>query len=269
MTINNDMAALVGFACEAFFYGFYTILFIVSIYLMNFNRSQGRSSPNRIIFIASILLFMCCSTHFGLEFGHFYTALSTRGVGGYADETRVLMGADMLIAVTDFTGELILIYRCWLLWSKNYWIIILPCLTSLGGLASVSGVIRLLQEIDPTSPQAPKSLVPLGLAGFTLPLCTNVFVTSLIAGRIWYISPRKAHDMPGVNFPIGRGRAAIDIVVESGALYLAVQLILVILFAIQHPAQGIACVIAVQIYGIAPSLIVIRVALGLSSSPSS
>jgi hypothetical protein len=157
--------------------------------------------------------------------------------------------------------------------------------------ASVSGVIRLLQEIDPTSPQAPKSLVPLGLAGFTLPLCTNVFVTSLIAGRIWYISPRKAHDMPGVNFPIGRGRAAIDIVVESGALYLAVQLILVILFAIQHPAQGIACVIAVQIYvrslshkyedqeihlnspckkqGIAPSLIVIRVALGLSSSPSS
>jgi len=179
------------------------------------------------------------------------------------------MGADMFIAVTDFIGESILIYRCWLLWSKNYWIIILPCLTSLGGLASVSGVIRLLQEIDPTSPMAPKSLVPLGLAGFTLPLCTNVFVTSLIAGRIWYISPRKAHDMPGVNFPIGRGRAAIDIVVESGALYLAVQLILVILFAIQHPAQGIVCVIAVQIYGIAPSLIVIRVALGLSSTPSS
>jgi hypothetical protein len=114
--------------------------------------------------------------------------------------------------------------------------------------ACVSGVIRLLQEINPTSPMAPKSLVPLGLAGFTLPLCTNVFVTSLIAGRIWYISPRKARDLPGVNFPVGRGRAAIDIVVESGALYLAVQLVLVILFALEHPAQGIVAAIAVQIY---------------------
>jgi hypothetical protein len=40
----------------------------------------------------------------------------------------------------------------------------------------------------------------------------------------------------------------MDIVIESGALYLAVQLVFVILFAIRHPAQGIIAVIAVQIY---------------------
>jgi hypothetical protein len=44
------------------------------------------------------------------------------------------------------------------------------------------------------------------------------------------------------------GRAAIDIVVESGVVYLAVQLVFVVLFAIRHPAQGIIGVIAVQIY---------------------
>jgi len=64
------------------------------------------------------------------------------------------------------------------------------------------------------------------------------------------------------------GRAAIDIVVESGMVYLAVQLVFVVLFAMRHPAQGIIGVIAVQIYGIAPSLIIIRVALGLSNTPS-
>ena len=114
--------------------------------------------------------------------------------------------------------------------------------------ACVSAVIRLLLRIDPTSPMAPKSLVPLGLAGFTLPLCTNVLVTGLIAGRIWYLSPRKAHHLPGGNLPVGRGRATIDIIVESGAIYLAVQLILVILFAIGHPAQAIVTLVAVQIY---------------------
>jgi hypothetical protein len=73
-------------------------------------------------------------------------------------------------------------------------------------------------------------------------------VTTLIATRIWYLSPRKVRDMRSAQFPTATGRAAIDIVVESGMLYLAVQLVFVVLFAIRHPAQGIVGVIAVQIY---------------------
>jgi hypothetical protein len=88
----------------------------------------------------------------------------------------------------------------------------------------------------------------LGLAAFSLPLGTNVIVTTLIATRIWYLSPRKARNMRSAQFPTRTGQAAIDIVVESGMLYLAVQLIFVVLFAIRHPAQGIVGVIAVQIY---------------------
>lgn len=59
---------------------------------------------------------------------------ATTGVNGFGNETYVLMSADFLVSVVDFIGQLILIYRCWLLWSKNYWIIILPFLTSLSGL---------------------------------------------------------------------------------------------------------------------------------------
>jgi hypothetical protein len=58
----------------------------------------------------------------------------TTGVKGFANETKALIGADLLISITDFIGELILIYRCWLLWSKNYGIIILPSLTAIGGI---------------------------------------------------------------------------------------------------------------------------------------
>ena len=75
-----------------------------------------------------------------------------------------------------------------------------------------------------------------------------MIVTSLIAGGIWYLSPRKARNMNSAQFPTRTGRAAIDIVIESGMLYLAVQMVFVILFAIRHPAQGIVGVIAVQIY---------------------
>ena len=101
------------------------------------------------------------------------------------------------------------------------------------------------------------------------------------------LSPRRLRDLRGVYIPQGMGRAVIGIVIESGALYLVVQLIFVVLFAIHHPAQGIVGVIAVQVYvrkviacfriiswilllrqGIAPALIIIRVALGMSNTPT-
>ena len=54
--------------------------------------------------------------------------------------------------------------------------------------------------------------------------------------------------MRGAQFPTGIGRAAIDIVIESGVLYIAVQLIYAILFTIDDPARIIVGAIAVHIY---------------------
>jgi hypothetical protein len=105
-----------------------------------------------------------------------------------------------------------------------------------------------LPHLNPNAKVVPQHLVSLGVAGFVLPLCSNVIVTTLIAVRIWYLSPRKAHGVQGTYFPASTGRAAIDIVIESGMLYLAVQLVFVVLFALRHPAQDIAGMMAVQIY---------------------
>ena len=50
------------------------------------------------------------------------------------------------------------------------------------------------------------------------------------------------------HFPTGIGRAAFDIVIESGMLYLAEQLIIVISIAGRLPSQSIVIGISVQIY---------------------
>ncbi len=129
--------------------GCYTVLFALSIYLMLRGPRRG-TGVNKPIFIISGLLYLSCSTHFALEFSHFYQVLVcanyiearqsltppqiAKGVKGFANETNPLIGADLLISITDFIGELILIYRCWLLWSKNYWVIILPSLISIASL---------------------------------------------------------------------------------------------------------------------------------------
>lgn len=90
----------------------------------------------------------------------------------------------------------------------------------------------------------PVSLVPLGIATYALPLCTNVIITALIVGRIWYHTYRSSEIVTS-NDSV---RRAMIIISESGALYLVTQLIFVVTFAMKHPAQAIMAVIAVQIY---------------------
>ncbi|PIL23333.1 hypothetical protein GSI_14644 [Ganoderma sinense ZZ0214-1] len=264
--LSNDVAALLGFGCEAALWGSYTVLFMASSVLWLRRFKAPRRKLNVSIFLANCLLYASCTTHFALEFNHFYLILNATGVDHFADETMPLLGADILISFCDLLGDLILLYRCWVIWDKNHWVVAFPLVTATAGFGCIMGVAHLVLTIDPTSPVPPAALVPLGLAGYALPLATNCMATALIAGRL-YASAHSAEKRVGalMSGTMRAAQRAVEIIVESGALYLAVQLVFVVLFAMGHPAQAILAVVAVQIYGIAPTLIVIRVALGMSS----
>jgi len=265
MLLSNDLAALIGFACEAVLWGAYSILFVVSLIILARRRDENLGNP---VAYLNVLIFLSCTTHFALEFNHFYTTLgATELVNGYANETTQLMGADFLISWIDLLGDLILIYRCWMVWDNNYYVIVLPLLSSITGFCCMISALDILLAVNPTAPSPPAEVFSLGLAAYVLPLCTNVIVTSLIVYRIWSTS----RAIPGAPIQIGQGvtRRAIMLIIESGAIYLAVQLVFVALFAMKSPAEAILAVIAVQTYGIAPTLIIMRVGLGISSENSS
>ncbi|KAF8825505.1 hypothetical protein HHX47_DHR6000114 [Lentinula edodes] len=198
-----------------------------------------------------------------------------------SDETHLLAGADMIFSISDFCSQLILIYRCYLVWSRNPWVVVLPILISCAsvgkllrylfpipnhlclGLACGIGLIGLVLTISPNAPQAPAAIVPIGTAAFSMSLCLNFIVSALIVGRIWYIT--------GLNREIKTDsaiRRASAIIIESGLLFLAAQLVFVVLFAIKHPAQAIVEPIATQIYGISPTLIIVRVGMGSTFEPT-
>ncbi|KAI0297895.1 hypothetical protein B0F90DRAFT_1926747 [Multifurca ochricompacta] len=232
MALSNDMAALIGFACEAVAYGAYCVLFILTMLLLS-KMKRAKRDINTPITIASIFLFLVCTAHFAIEFNHYYTTLQAIGVNHFADETNPLLGADLLISLADLIGDAILIYRCWLIWGKNYFVIIIH--HSVPWLASSRCISCLVSiQLRPSSEFA----CSLATAGYSLPLATNVLVTLLIISRIWYLSPSGAPVFGNASDLRG-------------------------LFAAKHPAQAIIAVIAVQIYGIVPTLIILRVARGI------
>ncbi|KIP07248.1 hypothetical protein PHLGIDRAFT_30119 [Phlebiopsis gigantea 11061_1 CR5-6] len=247
-----DIAAILGFVCEATLWGINLVAFglALSVLIPCFRRDGS----NKVILSLSTLLFLSCTVHYALEFRHFHVTLNTTGVDGFANETDVYFGADLLISIADFFGDLILIYRCWLIWNKNYYVTILPLLTSIGGLICAAEVGHLVHGTHSATPSP--SIVPLGLASFTLPFCTNGMVTLLIVGRIWFTSrTMKAYTMPSA-------RSVMAIMIESGALYFAVQLVFVTLYGMNNPAEEVIIPMAVQVYGIASFLIVIQSGLG-------
>ena len=54
-------------------------------------------------------------------------------MNGFAFETNMLLGADLMISVCDLLGDVILIYRCWVMWGRSYWVVVLPGLSAAAG----------------------------------------------------------------------------------------------------------------------------------------
>ncbi|KAH8985665.1 hypothetical protein EDB92DRAFT_2026958 [Lactarius akahatsu] len=115
-------------------------------------------------------------------------------------------------------------------------------------VACVAEVVHLLLGFNPSAPVAPVSFVPLAVAGYALPLATNVLVTVLIVLRIWYFSPAKNTQLRGTSTP--------------SRTYMVTQIIFVVLVVVRHPAQAVIADIAVQIYGNVPTLIIIYATYG-------
>ena len=112
--------------------------------------------------------------------------------------------------------------------------------------ACIMQVVHYVVTLDPTSPTPPKPMLPLTLAGYSLPLCTNVMATALITTRIYWLS----RGTTGEGFRSARAisRSAMATIVESGALYLAIQVAYVVLLSLEHPVDAIIAVMACQIY---------------------
>lgn len=55
------------------------------------------------------------------------------GVVNFANETKILIGADILVSTTDFIGHMVLIHRCYYVWGQNKYIVVVPFLTVVAG----------------------------------------------------------------------------------------------------------------------------------------
>ncbi|KAI3621025.1 hypothetical protein WG66_013373 [Moniliophthora roreri] len=248
-----------------FYTGMNAVLFSICVWVLVYYKKRTSSGLNIPLLVTAVILYLFCTIRIGIDLGRGIVAFfgTREPVAFYTDISnwsRVFREA--LYVTNSMVADFLVIYRLYVVWGYNRKITVGPILLLLG--SSISGYIT-VWEISRAANGSifEKQVSVWATALFSLSMATNIIVTSLIAGRIWYIGLRTSKNL-GRQHGVKYSRAFV-VIVESGALYSASLFILLILYSTNNHAQLILYNCTSQIVGIAPTLIIVRVGLGLSS----
>ncbi|KAJ7451469.1 hypothetical protein B0H11DRAFT_2288999 [Mycena galericulata] len=174
-------------------YGAYFVLFVIAVYLHSLARDQHTSTASALrspVFIGTISLFITITTHWVMTIIAVYTAFQTSPdspfFAFYQDPLPpVALVRNIFLLLSWSIGDLIIIHRLWVVWSRDTFVIIFPLCTWLGLIASGIGqnVVNYLYYLTPTE------IFSVVRGWFTsqlvFTLCTTVYCTVLIAYCIY------------------------------------------------------------------------------------
>ncbi|KAJ7141704.1 hypothetical protein C8R43DRAFT_1071603 [Mycena crocata] len=160
----------------------------------------------------------------------------------------------VVFPANTLVADCVLIWRCWIVWNRNFKIVIIPIVSTIAG--AILGFLSVASEVHfILHPDIDRnSFADFATPWFGLSLATTLTATLLIIFRI-------------ITMSEGRGRGygrVIEIVVESAALYCVILIIFLPFLVRGLTVAGYPEAILVQVTGMAPTLIVARVSLGLA-----
>jgi hypothetical protein len=180
---------------------------------------------------------------------------------------RLFIAANFLYTAVDFISQLILLYRCWIMWRQPS-VMVIPCFLSLAFLViSLTTFSFGITFSNKTFPDWYSSAVT---AIFFISLVVNVLVTALIVYKIInvYNDIRGFNNSGAQTSSQGDGRRdlspLISILVESGLITFVGQLAQTIMFKSAPVAFPLVATCVVMLYGISSTVVLVRVEMGIS-----
>ncbi|KAF8870539.1 hypothetical protein BD779DRAFT_1681047 [Infundibulicybe gibba] len=225
MTLNAE-ALVLGNIIQGIFYGIHMILFILYLVL----RCRNSCRFDKPLARAQILLFSLCTIAMCLDFITTYFKM-VPGVGNIDSALNAApKGSVVAFVVVDYLAQMMLLYRCWIIWRRRWVVVVVPgflALVSLGeGIAAFIFGSMLLPSTDLEKTSHLFRLT--GTLAYSTSLIVNALTTSLIVTKI-ILTSREMHPSLGSSSRPLRTIAAM--LIESGLLMLIFQLIFVILFS--------------------------------------
>ncbi|TFK51057.1 hypothetical protein OE88DRAFT_1808561 [Heliocybe sulcata] len=229
--------------------------------------SQSRASRARAFYIAyEIVLLVCSIIGWAVDclLGQYMFIENPGYPGGpaawFSDNSAVwwnIFGSafDMLAI---FMADGLLLYRCYIVWGSNRWIIAFPALLYL--VSTVTAVIAVVESALPGSSFFVKSSTNWGIPWISLTTAFNVMVTTLITTRIL-----RARNLARTVMPHEMAETYTNIVailIESSLPFTIIGVAFTVTLGKGLPSEAALAVIYGFFPGLAPQMIILRVAMG-------
>lgn len=262
MTIGLDVAQdVAGLFVSAVLYGLYipTVFFSLRCLLWDHTGRKSRQSVHWLTLIATLALWASATLNTAMGL-----LRSTRAFQQCEDPTAPVSDWVNVVKlfttnVSTLTADGMLIYRCWAIWSKNYYVVMLPATLWFGNLGCVIVLTWMAtQNGESDSLLMVEEMKPFFLANMSLVIPMNVITTALIIFRIWSIE----REVTKLTFRIHHERSTLQNVmiamVESGVLVTACAVLSFCTYQTDSNAFYIAAALQVPVVGIAFNLIIAR-----------
>ncbi|KAJ7611733.1 hypothetical protein FB45DRAFT_315611 [Roridomyces roridus] len=163
------------------------------------------------------------------------------------------------VFVQTLAGDFILIYRCWFVNDKSWWILV-PGVIWIADIACAIGI--LINQLQIHSGQVNSSHVQWGLSFFSLTICTNIISTSMIVWRIWLVEKQNQkyalRDSTRNRGSQSTLSSAMRNIVESGMIYTVASILELAAFSTGSTWNYPASALSFHSVGITFNLILIR-----------
>lgn len=268
----EQIYTLVGFWVSAFIYGVYFVLFVAASHLALGRRGKDPSSvrPQLIFGVVNVFMFVVTTFFIGVNIYRFIEAFAL-GAGPLGipvlffksfqtwENYSYVICSSLLI----WTADLLMIYRCYIVYDKNYWVVVVPFLLLLVSIATNMVNIYWFQHPLSLPFQTVRPFLDFVYPGH---LAQNLLTTGLIAHKIWrqhLLSKASGLRMLGASSSSSSDNltllSVVRLVVESAMIYTIQLTILVVLYFMRHPAMVILQAAIVPSIGIVFVLLSIRV----------
>ncbi|KAK0483758.1 hypothetical protein IW261DRAFT_978524 [Armillaria novae-zelandiae] len=248
---------------DALLLGAYSCILAVTLWFM-FHGNEHRYRGFMLFTVLSLYILAVIDFAFNWSFTR--TAFITDGQNFWSIFIAMLGATSSLRAphflVSGITGlistalaDTALIWRCWIVWGRRWLIVLIPILCTITS-ASIQTYRGLRDFVNVNQASAQGTSIDLTTVYIAMALATTLLCTVLIVYRI--VSVGGAQYASGIR----TYRGAIEVVVESAALFSISLVIYVVLAARNSVADDYLDIIAAAFRGIAPTLIVGRVASG-------
>ncbi|ESK94832.1 hypothetical protein Moror_14105 [Moniliophthora roreri MCA 2997] len=231
------------------------------------------TSANKVVYLGTATIMYALSTvHVTIDFIRVTIAFADYEDKGGAPVyyarfwERVIVAREAVLALLCFFADALLIYRLWIVWGGRKRITLFPTTLLIAWAVCAFIAVWGFTQLKPGDNDHSSYVHRWTIISGSTTLVLNVMVTTLIAGRIWWVG-RQVAGILGAEHNRTYSKP-LAIVVESGAISSVTILVTTILYAEKLNVAHLLFDTFAQVAGMVPTLIIVRVGLGVSFQDS-